>query len=580
MPVRAEEKLAILVGPTGNAKGVARLVPIRRVVLVGLSGAGKSTVGRLVAQRLGWRLIDTDAEIEAETATTVPLVFRDRGEAAFRAIEREVLERALGGEEVVVACGGGAVANEGVWSPSLLGGPGTLVVALDADPETSLRRLQAQHALEGSAADRPLLAGADPLGRLAAMKAARRTWYERAAVTLPVDDAPAETIAAVLGELVELGIDAAEVILLNTPSGASRILVSPGALLKLGELTRERWPAGRRAWIVSDANVGPIFGPDATETLAGRGFDVRMFSVPSGESSKSVDGITQVWNWLLESGIERSDVVIALGGGVVGDLAGFAAATVLRGVGLVQVPTTLQAMVDASVGGKTGINHPAGKNLIGAFYQPALVIIDPVLLRTVPPRELRSGWAEVVKHAVIQRSTPGGERADLLPFLECNAPSLQSLGEPVTAYLIGRNVALKAAVVEADEKESGIRAYLNFGHTLGHGIEAAGYSLLHGEAVALGMRAAGRIGQALETCGPEWVARVDAALDKFDLPRTADVDPDRVLALLGSDKKRTLGRQRWVLPLDGGGVTVRDDVPEATVRSALAAVTKGGVRAT
>jgi 3-dehydroquinate synthetase len=165
------------------------------------------------------------------------------------------------------------------------------------------------------------------------MKAARRTWYERAAVTLPVDDAPAETIAAVLGELVELGIDAAEVILLNTPSGATRILVSPGSLLKLGELTRERWPAGRRAWIVSDANVGPIFGPDATETLAGRGFDVRMFSVPSGESSKSVDGITWVWNWLLESGIERSDVVIALGGGVVGDLAGFAAATVLRGSG-------------------------------------------------------------------------------------------------------------------------------------------------------------------------------------------------------------------------------------------------------
>jgi 3-dehydroquinate synthetase len=175
-------------------------------------------------------------------------------------------------------------------------------------------------------------------------------------------------------------------------------------------------------------------------------------------------------------------------------------------------------MVDASVGGKTGINHPAGKNLIGAFYQPALVIIDPVLLRTVPRRELRSGWAEVVKHAVIQRSTPGGERTDLLPFLECNAPSLQSLGEPVTAYLIGRNVALKAAVVEADEKESGIRAYLNFGHTLGHGIEAAGYSLLHGEAVALGMRAAGRIGQALETCGPEWVARVDAALDNSIFP--------------------------------------------------------------
>jgi 3-dehydroquinate synthetase len=167
---------------------------------------------------------------------------------------------------------------------------------------------------------------------------------------------------------------------------------------------------------------------------------------------------------------------------------------VLRGVGLVQVPTTLLSAVDSSVGGKTGINHSAGKNLIGAFLQPPLVIIDPDLLRTAPPRELRSGWGEVIKHAFIQRSTPGGERNDLLTFLERNAANLMALAEPAISYAIWRNVALKAAVVQEDEREVGIRAYLNFGHTLGHAIEAADYHLLHGEAIAVGMCAAAALG--------------------------------------------------------------------------------------
>jgi 3-dehydroquinate synthase len=266
-------------------------------------------------------------------------------------------------------------------------------------------------------------------------------------------------------------------------------------------------------------------------------------------------------------------VVIALGGGVVGDLAGFVAATVLRGVGLVQVPTSLLACVDSSVGGKTGIDHLAGKNLIGAFYQPPLVVVDPSLLRTLPPRELTSGWAEIVKHALIQPSTPGGESADLLSFLERNADHLLALEEPATSYLIRRNVALKAAVVEADEREQGIRAYLNFGHTLGHAIEAAGYTLLHGEAIAIGMRAAARLGIAMGTFDEAGLQRLDALLDRYGLPATTDADPDRVLSLIGSDKKRAAGRQRWVLPLSAGGVTIRDDVPEAMVREALLGVT-------
>jgi 3-dehydroquinate synthetase len=257
---------------------------------------------------------------------------------------------------------------------------------------------------------------------------------------------------------------------------------------------------------------------------------------------------------------------------MVGDLAGFVAATVLRGIGLVQVPTSLLAAVDSSVGGKTGINHAAGKNLIGAFLQPPLVIVDTALLRTLPTREGRSGWAEVVKHAVIQRSTPGGERGDLAEVLTHNGERLLQFEEPSTPYVVWRNISLKAAVVAADERETGIRAFLNFGHTLGHAIEAADYQLLHGEAVALGMRAASELGVLCGTCGRSEADRIDRLIDRFGLPSSAALQEERVIARLGSDKKRVAGRQRYVLPIDGGGVNIRDDVAEDAVRKALSTV--------
>ena len=291
-----------------------------------------------------------------------------------------------------------------------------------------------------------------------------------------------------------------------------------------------------------------------------------------GEGSKSLATAGELYDWLLGSGVERGDVIVALGGGVVGDLAGFVAATVLRGIGLVQVPTSLLAAVDSSVGGKTGINHAAGKNLIGAFLQPSLVVVDTAMLRTMPAREGRSGWAEVVKHAVIQRSTPGGERGDLAEVLARNVERLLRLEEPATSYVVWRNIALKAAVVAADERETGIRAFLNFGHTLGHAIEAADYQLLHGEAVALGMRAASELGVLCGTCGRPEAESIGSLIDRFDLPSSAALQEGQVMALLGSDKKRVAGRQRYVLPVDGGGVIIRDDVTDDAVRKALATV--------
>ncbi|MBN9013078.1 MAG: 3-dehydroquinate synthase [Rhizobiales bacterium] len=541
-----------------------------RVVLIGFSGAGKSTTGRLLAQRLGWSFIDTDSEIEAEFGCSVPEIFATHGEATFREGERRQLLAALRSDHVVVATGGGAVVDESLWSPELLRHPATLVIALDAQPETVIGRLRKHEALDGAAVNRPMLAGDDPLGRITELKARRQAVYDRADLTLVVDAIEPEEVAAEIASLPSIEHEGHKPsVTLQVENARSEIYIEPGVADHAGEIMRARWPKAARAWIISDANVGPIHGPRLAERLGRSGFETRRRDVPAGESSKSWATAGELLDWLLDGGIERGDVVIALGGGVIGDLAGFVAATVLRGVPLVQIPTSLLAMVDSSVGGKTGINHASGKNLIGAFYQPPVVLIDPRYLRTLPEREWRSGWAEIVKHAFIQPSTPSGERADLLTFLERNAANLNELAEPATTYMIRRNVALKAAVVEADEREAGIRAYLNFGHTIGHAIEAAGYRYLHGEAVAVGMMAAIRIGEAIGGASSGQTARLEALIDAFGLPTVAKADRDTVLAKMKSDKKRASGVQRWVMPRPSGGVELRTDVPQSAIDQAL-----------
>lgn len=547
-----------------------------RVVLIGFSGAGKSTVARWVATRLGWSPVDTDQLIEQRFGMAIPDIFSQRGEAAFRDEERRVLSEALSRDDVVVATGGGAVTDPAAWGVDLLGGPGTLVVALDVSPETSLARLRRQAALDGGAFVRPLLASDDPLTRIGALKAERQAVYDQAAITMVVDDVPADLVAAEVADLVRPPLGGDSDLNLVATSGSSAIYARPGNADTIGRLTRKRWPQAQRAWLISDKAVDELHGERVARLLGDEGLRGERIVVPVGEGSKSWATVGNLYDRMLTGGVERGDVVVALGGGVIGDLAGFVAATCLRGVGLVQVPTSLLAMVDSSVGGKTGINHAVGKNLIGAFYQPPLVIVDPQLLRTLPRRELTSGWAEMIKHGLIQRSTPGGERGDLLSFMERNVASLGELGEPSLSYLIRRNIALKAAVVTADEREGGIRAYLNFGHTLGHAIEAAGYRLLHGEAIALGMRAAARLGVRVGTCDEATRARIERTLDMFGLPRQTDADPQRVLALVQSDKKRVAGTVRWVLPLTGGGVVSTVDVPPAEVVAALMEVLATG----
>ena len=350
-----------------------------------------------------------------------------------------------------------------------------------------------------------------------------------------------------------------------TPTARYPVVVAPGALAELPARLRDLG-AGGALWLVSDTNVYRHYGRQLEETLRASGFAVQSRSVPGAEASKDIATLSGLYDWLIGGGVERRDWLLALGGGVVGDLAGFAAASVLRGVAVVQIPTTLQAMVDAAVGGKTGVNHPLGKNLIGAFHQPRLVLGDTDTLATLPQRELRAGWAEVVKHGVIRD-------AGLFELLE----AFVTEGQPAAQLpgLIRRGVAVKVRVVSNDEREDGERIILNYGHTLGHALESvAGYgALLHGEAVAIGMHAAARIAQRLGVFSADDVERQRRLLAGFGLETAfpAGIDGDALLAVAMRDKKVQARRVRWVLPTHIGGVVVRDDVPQELVESVLRA---------
>ena len=322
-----------------------------------------------------------------------------------------------------------------------------------------------------------------------------------------------------------------------------------------------------RALVVTDETVGPLHLDALAGALRADGRTVAALAVPAGEASKSERQLAAVTDWALGEGLDRQTPVLALGGGVVGDLAGFAAATLLRGLPLVHLPTTTISQVDSAIGGKTGINHRAGKNLVGAFHQPHLVLADPATLQTLPDREFRSGLAEAVKHALIAD-------ADLADRIERDWAALTDRQPDVVAGLVRDAAAVKAVVVEADEREAGDRALLNFGHTFGHALEReAGYgTLTHGEAVALGMRAALHLSESLRAGRPAESLtapfdRADALVARLAPPPPA-LDRDRLLGAMESDKKRTASGLRFVVLDDVGQARLAADVPAPFVRAA------------
>ncbi|MGK2964964.1 MAG: 3-dehydroquinate synthase [Tepidiformaceae bacterium] len=585
-----------------------------RIFLIGLSGSGKSTVATIVAQRLGWDVADSDDIIEHAAGRTIPELFADEGEPSFRERERHALELVAGLDHVIVATGGGAILTP-LSRRAIASG---FVVWLSVSPRAAAERLEATPGSHG----RPLLEGGiesrltglledrtryysladavvDVEGRTPAQVAAEvvRRWQEAAhrlasydldrldpalvsetAAPTP-EPAPAELEPPPV--LIEPGRTFPPVILsapepsftlppnglaatVRTQTRSYDITVAEGVADRLGAICREAGLTGR-AFLVTDSAVGPRFAESVSSALSNAGYITSTITIPSGEAYKTLATVQLVFDRLLDARAERTDFLVCLGGGVVTDLAGFAASTYLRGIDFVHVPTTLLGMVDASIGGKTGVDHARGKNLIGAFAQPRAVVIDPAFLQTLPPRELRAGWAEVIKHGLILDP-------DLVSALEAGASDPRAMMSP---HLIGWSTAIKAAVVSEDEREADRRMLLNYGHTVGHALEAVtGYSAwLHGEAVAIGMRAAGFISRELGLLTPADFDRQQSLIRAYGLPESAPGVPvDQVIEATALDKKVRSGAIRWVI-LDGiGNATTRNDIPESLVRTAVETV--------
>ncbi|MDB5356549.1 MAG: 3-dehydroquinate synthase [Phycisphaerales bacterium] len=349
----------------------------------------------------------------------------------------------------------------------------------------------------------------------------------------------------------------------NVQGARYDIVIRRGLLADVGAQLAKLSKSNKAA-VITDSHVGPLYANVLADSLRRAGIEPIVATISAGEDHKTLADLAPVYDTLLGGKIERTTPVLALGGGVIGDMAGFVAATLLRGVPFVQVPTTLLAMVDASVGGKTGINHATGKNLIGAFHQPIAVLIDPDVLKTLPDRELRGGLAECIKHDII-RDTEG------FAGFERDIPRALDRDTDYLARLVAHNVAIKAKVVEADPFEHGERAHLNFGHTFGHAIETVShYEYSHGECVALGMAAAARLAADLGLLDEHSRGRIVALIEKAKLPvRGMKLPTQAVVDAMIFDKKVKGGRVRFILPDRIGHVIIRDDVPAELVAKAV-----------
>ena len=345
-----------------------------------------------------------------------------------------------------------------------------------------------------------------------------------------------------------------------------RIPIRPGLLDAAGDLAREALgERTRHALIISNPGVDSLYGERVGRSLRRAGFQVQRFLIGDGERFKTLRTADDLYKFCIEQKLERSDCIVALGGGVVGDLAGFVAATYLRGIRFVQIPTTLLAQIDSSIGGKTGVNHPLGKNLIGAFHQPALVVIDPETLRTLPPREMRAGLQEAIKYGVIKDPR-------LFSRITRNLERLKACDEAALTQVVARSCEIKARVVEQDEREGGLRRILNFGHTVGHALEAVTHyrRFLHGEAVGHGMRAAARLAEAVGLLAPDAREAIDEAVLRVGhLPETKTLALGAIMEAIQRDKKAEAGRIAFVLPVAIGRVVIKSDLPLSTVRSAI-----------
>ena len=510
------------------------------IFLYGPSGSGKSTVGRILAESLNLPFTDLDANIETQAGVSILEIFATEGEVGFRDRERAALLDVLAVGERVVSLGGGALLDPENRAASEACGQ---VLCLVASPKTLFSRLRTD------SPQRPLLAS-DAEARLRALLARRANHYASFPQRLDTENLTPEAVTwkiqVLLGMFHVRGMGSA-----TAPEHQGYdVWVQARGLDLVGDALRARGLDGPIG-LVSDEHVGNMYTQKVTASLEGASFQVQPVTIPPGEAHKTVETVKCIWDGFSEGGLERGSTVVALGGGVVVDLAGFAAATYMRGVVWVALPTSLLAMVDASLGGKTGADLPQGKNLVGAFHAPWLVLADPQTLKTLPEKELRSGLAEVVKHGVI------GD-PDLFALCAQGWDAIVNWDA-----LVRRAMAVKIKIIQTDPFESGRRAALNLGHTIGHGVElASGYRLRHGEAIAIGMVAEARLAERLGLAEAGLAKGIAACLRGLGLPTEIPPDLDRqtTLRAMSVDKKKSKGQVRFSLPVRIGEVQVGVEV--------------------
>jgi shikimate kinase / 3-dehydroquinate synthase len=557
----------------------------RSIVLVGLMGCGKSSIGKRLASRLSLPFIDADDEIEKAAAKSINEIFSDHGENHFRDGERKVITRLLANGPQVLATGGGAYMHPETRAKIRQGG---ISVWLRADLPVLMRRVSKRDT-------RPLLRSGNPEATMRKLMDARYPVYAEADLTVESRDEPHEVIVTEIihrilqlqqpvPSLPALAKDALKPMSTAIPKAPSmrmvgvdlgsrsyNVVIGTGLVANAGALIKERL-GSVKCGVVTDENVAKHHLAALENSLKSAGLFAGSIILKPGEATKSFRELGPLCERLLELGLERGDVVVPFGGGVIGDLAGFAAGILRRGVRFVQIPTSLLAQVDSSVGGKTGINTPQGKNLIGVFHQPSLVLADTDVLTTLPEREVRAGYAEIAKYGLL------GD-AQFFGWLEQHWRGVLGNNGPDLTHAIETSVKAKAAIVARDETETGDRALLNLGHTFGHALEAwAGFSdrLLHGEGVSIGMCLAFRLSEHLGLAPSGTAERVTRHLQAVGLPvRINDIpggkaDADELMRLMAQDKKVQRGRLTFILVRGIGQSFVTRDVEPAAVRAFLA----------
>jgi shikimate kinase / 3-dehydroquinate synthase len=520
-----------------------------RIFLAGLSGSGKTTVAELLSRWLGRTWADVDREVEREAGRSIAEIWASEGEAGFRARERAAVERlTVADGPRILALGGGTLEDPASRERLARWGVG---VHLEGPAET----------LAGRTADRPgerpLLQGAEPVAVLEALAVSRAATFAGLHNRVEIEGRSIEAVAT--GVLRRIGSDEPRRV-------APDIWLGRGLLADAGRLLDERLPDARRGPVVvaTDDAVWTVHGSALSAGLEAGGWTAMPCPLASGEAAKSTVGLEQVWRALRDRDADRDTPALVLGGGAVGDVGGMAAATFKRGVPLVLFPTTLLAQVDAAIGGKNAIDLDGLKNVVGTFHPPVLVGVDPLCLLTLPEREWRSGWAEVVKAGLI--GDPG-----LLDLCEREADALLARRLDIVEEAVERAIRVKVAVVEEDPRERNRRRVLNLGHTLGHAVEAAGGGRwTHGEAIAMGLVAEARMGERIGITEPGVADRIERVLVALRLPTGPDGDLEaaELLDALRHDKKRAGGKLHVPLPIRAGEIRIAE-FDEADLRAAI-----------